>query len=89
MNISVLFENLSVLLPEIVLMLGAMVVMMVDIARRRQNEAGILPGLSIVTLLVSIGAAFYVWGQPTASYMGGATSDAFSLGVRLDRKSVV
>ena len=47
MNISVLFENLSVLLPEIVLMLGAMVVMMVDIARRRQNEAGILPGLSI------------------------------------------
>jgi len=83
MNISVLFENLHVLLPEIVLMVGAMVVMMADIARRRQNEAGILPGLSLVTLLLSLGAAVYVWGQPTASYMDGATSDTFSLGVRL------
>lgn len=83
MNTSVLFENLHVLLPEIVLMVGAMVVMMADVFRRRQGEAGILPGLSLVTLLVSIGAAVYVWGQPTAEYMGGATSDAFSLGVRL------
>jgi len=83
MNTSVLFENLYVLLPEIVLMVGAMVVMMADIARRRQNEAGLLPGLSLVTLLLSLGTAVYVWGQPTASYMGGATSDTFSLGVRL------
>lgn len=83
MNISVLLENLHVLLPEIVLMVGAMVVMMADIARRRQNEAGILPGLALVTLLLSLGAAVYVWGQPTASYMDGATSDTFSLGVRL------
>ncbi|MBX3052872.1 MAG: NADH-quinone oxidoreductase subunit N [Caldilineaceae bacterium] len=83
MEISALFENLSVLLPEIVLIVGALVVMMADIARRKQDEAGILPGLSLVTLLVSMGAALYIWGQPTASYMGGATSDTFSLGVRL------
>ena len=83
METSALFVNLSVLLPEIVLIVGAMVVMMADVFRRKQNEAGILPALSIVTLLVSLGAAFYVWGQPTASYMGGATADAFSLGVRL------
>ena len=83
MNTSVLFENLHVLLPEIVLIVGAMIVMMADVFRRRQGEAGILPGLSLVTLLASIGAAVYVWNQPTASYMGGATSDNFSLGVRL------
>ncbi|MCL4830845.1 MAG: NADH-quinone oxidoreductase subunit N [Caldilineaceae bacterium] len=83
MNTSALFENLSVLLPEIVLIVGAMIVMMADIARRKQNDPGILPGLSLVTLLVSLGAAVYIWNQPTAEYMAGATSDAFSLGVRL------
>lgn len=83
METSALFENLYVLLPEIVLMVGAMVVMMADIARRRQGSAGILPALSLATVLVSLGAALYVWGQPAAEYMGGAASDAFALGVRL------
>ncbi len=83
METSALFENLSVLLPEIVLIVGAMIVMMADIGRRNQDSAGILPGLSIATVLISMAAALYAWGQPVASYMDGAIADSFSLGVRL------
>lgn len=83
MDTALLFENAAVLLPEIVLAVGVMVLMMVDIARRKQNGSGALAGLSLVILGLGMGASLLIWSRPPAEYLGGAVSDGFSLSVRL------
>ena len=83
MDISLLFDNAIVLLPEIVLAVGVMVLMMVDIGRRSQNGGAPLAGLSIVILLLGIGASLLIWSRPPAEYLGGAVSDGFALSARL------
>lgn len=83
MDTSLLFENSFVLLPEIVLAVGAMVVMMADIARRQQDSAGPLAGLTVAVLVLAIGASLFIWGRPPVEYLGGAISDSFALSVRL------
>ena len=83
MDTAILFDNAIVLLPEIVLAVGVMVVMMVDIARRRQDGSAALAGLSVAILLLGIGASLLIWSRPSAEYLGGAVSDGFALSVRL------
>ena len=83
MDTALLLDNAIVLLPEIVLAVGVMVLMMVDIGRRGQNGGAPLAGLSLVILLLGIGASLLIWSRPPAEYLGGAVSDGFSLSVRL------
>ena len=83
MDTSLLFENASVLLPEIVLAVGVMVLMMVDIGRRKQEGSGALAALSIGILALGMGASLLIWSRPPAEYLGGAVSDGFALSVRL------
>ena len=83
MDISLLFDNVTVLLPEIVLAVGAMVVLLVDIGRRSRGSAGPLAGLTVVILLLGLGSTLFLWGRPPAEYLGAAVSDGFALSVRL------
>lgn len=83
MDISLLFDNVTVLLPEIVLAVGAMVVLLVDIGRRSRDSAGPLAGLTVVILLLGLGSTLFLWGRPPAEYLGAAVSDGFALSVRL------
>lgn len=83
MDISLLFDNVTVMLPEIVLAVGAMVVLLVDIGRRSRDSAGPLAGLTVVILLLGLGSTLFLWGRPPAEYLGAAVSDGFALSVRL------
>ncbi len=83
MDTALLFENVIVLLPELVLAVGVMVLMIVDIGRRGENGAPLLAGLSVAILLLGIGASLLIWSRPPAEYLGGAISDGFALSVRL------
>ena len=57
--------------------------MMVDISRRGQNGSALLAGLSVVILLLGIGASLLIWGRAPVEYMEGAVSDGFALSARL------
>lgn len=83
MDTALLFDNAIVLLPEIVLAVGVMLLLLVDIGRRSQNGASPLPALTVVILLLSLGASLLIWRRPPAEYLGGAVSDGFALSVRL------
>ena len=83
MDTALLFDNAIVLLPEIVLAVGVMLLLLVDIGRRSQNGASPLPALTVVILLLSLGASLLIWRRPPAEYLGGAISDGFALSVRL------
>lgn len=83
MDTALLFDNAVVLLPELVLAVGVMVLMMVDIGRRGQNGSQLLAGLSVVILLLGIGASVMIWGRAPVEYLDGAVSDGFALSVRL------
>ena len=54
MDTALLFKDVTVLLPEIVLAVGVMVLMMVDIGRRKQNGSGALAALSIAILVLGM-----------------------------------
>lgn len=83
MDTALLFNDAVVLLPELVLAVGVMVLMMVDIGRRGQNGSQLLAGLSVVILLLGIGASVMIWGRAPVEYLDGAVSDGFALSVRL------
>lgn len=83
MDTTHLFENAWVLLPEIVLAVGVMVLLMVDIAPRRQEGDTPLVALSLLVLLLGVGASIFIWSRPAAEYLGGAVSDGFALSIRL------
>ena len=83
MDTALLFDNIVVLLPELVPAIGVMVLMMVDIGRRGQNGSALLAGVSVVILLLGLGASLLIWGRPPVEYLEGAVSDGFALSVRL------
>jgi len=60
-----------------------MVLMMVDIGRRGQNGSQLLAGLSVVILLLGIGASVIIWGRAPVEYLDGAVSDGLALSARL------
>ncbi len=82
LSLSALTENWTVLLPEILLTIAVMVVMTADVLPGQRGRRFLVP-ISLISVLLAIGASLYVWTQPAAIYLGGATSDRFSLGVRL------
>ncbi|MBX2999277.1 MAG: NADH-quinone oxidoreductase subunit N [Caldilineaceae bacterium] len=84
MDLSILTENWTVLLPEIVLTLFVIAVMMVDILPGRNTSSSkILANISLVGVIVALAANVYVWTLPDAVYLGGVAADNFTFGVRL------
>ncbi len=83
MDTALLFDNAVVLLPELVLAVGVLVLMMVDITRRGQNGSQLLANMSVVILLLGIGASVMIWSRAPVEYLDGAVSDGFAVSVRL------
>ncbi|MBI1296341.1 NADH-quinone oxidoreductase subunit NuoN [bacterium] len=84
MDLSILTENWTVLLPEMVLTIAVLVVMIVDILPGRStSSSGVLSILSLVGIGLALAASVFVWTQPDAIYLGSATADSFAFGVRL------
>lgn len=84
MELSILTDNWTVLLPEIVLALVVLTVMMVDILPgQATSRSGVLGGLSLLGIGVALAASFYTWVQPDVVYLNAAVSDTFALAVRL------
>ncbi|NPA90837.1 MAG: NADH-quinone oxidoreductase subunit N [Chloroflexi bacterium] len=67
------------LLPELILLVTALVVIFVDLYARRRTALGLLPGLSIVGLALSFLAVFAQWGtrEVVAQTLAADTFAAF------------
>ena len=77
--------NLSVVLPELVMVVFAMLVMVVDMFTSDQRPGGraILPWLAFAGVLITIVICAQQWGQPVATFQNMAINDHFALGLRL------
>jgi NADH-quinone oxidoreductase subunit N len=77
--------NFNAVLPELVMVLFAMAVMIVDIPNRkgRTPTQAFLPWLSLVAVVVTAGVCYWLLGQPISSFQGMASSDPFALGIDL------
>lgn len=78
--------NLMALLPELILVLTAVVLMLLDAFGRRTEEGstiGALPWIALAGIAAAIGACLWAWQQPALTFQGQATSDTFSLALRM------
>jgi NADH-quinone oxidoreductase subunit N len=77
--------NFNAVLPELVMVLFAMALMIVDIPNRkgRTPTQAVLPWLSLVAVVVTAGVCYWLLGQPISSFQGMASSDPFALGIDL------
>jgi NADH-quinone oxidoreductase subunit N len=69
----------SVLLPEIILVVGALVLLLIASLSRRTHGAGLYAGLTVVTGLASLGAGANVWDR--VSEQGPSTAVAKAVAV--------
>ena len=69
----------SVLLPEIILVVGALVLLLIASLSRRTHGAGLYAGLTVVTGLASLGAAANVWDR--VSELGPSTAVAKAVAI--------
>lgn len=77
--------NLTVVLPELVLVISAMVVMMADIlgGGERSPLRRALPWLALVGILVTLVICAAIWNGPVLTFQGAATLDTFALGLKV------
>src|SRR5687767_11340819 len=68
-----------VLLPEIILVVGALVLLLVTSLSQRTHAAGLYAGLTVVTGLASLGAATNIWHR--VSEEGPSTAVAKAIAV--------
>ena len=83
--LAVLQLNLSAVLPELILLLFALLLMMVDIlgSEKRPAPRRLLPWIALVGVVAAGASVAWLWGQPALSFQGQAISDRFSLGLRI------
>ena len=77
--------NLTVVLPELVLVISAMVVMMADIlgGGERSPLRRALPWLALGGILVTLVICAAIWNGPVLTFQGAATLDTFALGLKV------
>lgn len=78
--------NLTVLLPELVLFVFALLVMVIDMIATPNKPDGLrasVPWVALVGVIVTLGACVWLWGQPDISFQGAAIVDQYALGVNL------
>jgi len=77
--------NISVILPELVLVIFAMLVMFADMfgSDKRPATRAPLPWLAMLGVVVSGFVCAQVWQQPAATFQGAAVSDHFALGLQI------
>src|SRR4051812_16139016 len=77
--------NLSVIFPELVLVIFAMLVMIVDVFSGDERSSGrdFLPWVALLGVAVAGIVCVQQYSQPVVSFQGAAISDHFALGLRL------
>ncbi len=77
--------NVSVILPELILVGFAMLIMILDMVGTDERPIGrtFLPWLALIGVAVTGIVCLQQYSQPAASFQGGAISDHFALGLRL------
>ncbi|MDQ1374270.1 MAG: NADH-quinone oxidoreductase subunit [Actinomycetota bacterium] len=85
-NAPIRFPNVeySVLVPEITLVVGALVILMVASLSRRRHGSGLYAGLTIVTGVVALGSAANLWNRvsahgPSLAVAKAVAVDGFSM----------
>jgi NADH-quinone oxidoreductase subunit N len=75
--------NFNAVLPELVMVVFAMVVMIADIPNRKEGAPtrAILPWIALAGVLVTAGVCYWLLGQPVSDFQGMASSDPFALGI--------
>src|SRR4051794_40206541 len=81
-NLTLTREQLAMLMPYLVVSLGAMLSLMIGVmggaARRVQNNLAVC-GVSVITVIAGIYAVSSVWGEPAVTLFNGMLSaDYFS-----------
>jgi NADH-quinone oxidoreductase subunit N len=77
--------NVSAILPELILVLFALLMMVVDVAGRGDGAGrrASLPWIALAGVIAAGAACAWLWTQPPLSFQGQAVSDPFSLGLRM------
>lgn len=77
--------NLAVVMPELLLVIFALVVMVVDMFSSDQRPGGraTLPWIALAGVLVAGFVCIQQWAQPAATFQNLAVSDHFALGLKL------
>lgn len=77
--------NITVLMPELILVGFAMLVMLIDMfTNERQSDVrSLLPWVALVGVLVAVHRCTVIWGEMPLSFQGAAALDSFALGVKL------
>ncbi len=77
--------NLSVLLPELVLVLFTVFVMFFDVFTDAQNPKtrAALPWIAMAGVIASGLSVAWLWGKPTLTFQDAAISDQFALGLSM------
>jgi NADH-quinone oxidoreductase subunit N len=75
--------NLNAVLPELIMVVFAMVVMVADIPNRKDRTVTqpFLPWLALAGVVVTAGVCYWLLGQPISDFQGMASSDPFALGI--------
>jgi NADH-quinone oxidoreductase subunit N len=77
--------NLSVILPELVLVAFAMLVMVADMFTSDERPAGraLFAWLALAGVIVTGLLTVSMWGRPAVSFQGMAIADGFAVGLKL------
>jgi NADH-quinone oxidoreductase subunit N len=77
--------NLNVVLPELLMVVFAMLVMVGDMftSDARPNSRAFLPWIALAGVVITGVVCLQQWNGPVASFQGAATNDNFALGLRL------
>ncbi len=75
--------NFNAVLPELIMVVFAMIVMIADIPNRKDRAPTrlILPWIALAGVLVTAGVCYWLLGQPVSDFQGMASSDPFALGI--------
>lgn len=85
MSAASLEMNTLAVLPELILVVFALILMLVDAFGRKEppGERAIFPWLAIAGVLAAAASCFYLWQMPPVSFQGAAISDHFALSITL------
>ncbi|MCB0082304.1 MAG: NADH-quinone oxidoreductase subunit N, partial [Caldilineaceae bacterium] len=77
--------NITVLLPELILVVFAMLVMLIDMftSERQSDVRALLPWVALVGVLAAVHRCTVIWHDMPLSFQGAAALDSFALGVKL------
>src|SRR3712207_5522130 len=75
------YIDFAAISPLIALTAGACIVLLLGLARARAVRTGVVPGLTVLTLAITIGLAVWQWDTNTGVSEGAMAIDSLTLGL--------